>query len=198
MYFCPRQRRILSVVLVNAICHDSWSRAAEESKLTYVKKQLGDAIVGKSEQLQRHLGNPRLKEGMSLSASAAKSTKLKSNRGRHFACSPGFRWYGRRWCTWGPPTRCRTHPAAPGTPAEASSLSSELLLSSFSILAGTNAAAAAAAEVGGSVCSRAAMPLAIGLLITQSRRWLLIGLLAGQAGHLHGPQNSRPSKAWPL
>jgi len=63
----------------------------KESKLTYVEKQLGDAIVGKSEQLQRPLGNPRLKEGMSLRASAAKSAKLKSNGGRHFACSPGFR-----------------------------------------------------------------------------------------------------------
>jgi hypothetical protein len=60
---------------------------AEESKLTYVEEHLGDAIVGESEQLQRPLGNPRLKEGTSLRISTAKSAKLKSNRGRRFVCS---------------------------------------------------------------------------------------------------------------
>jgi hypothetical protein len=74
-----------------------------------------------------------------------------------------------------------------------------LLLSSVSLLAGTNAAAAAA-EVGGSVCSRAAMPQGIegSIAVSRPRRWLVTGLLAGPSGHLHGPQSSRPSKAWPL
>jgi hypothetical protein len=46
-----------------------------ETELTYVKQQLGDAIVGESEQLQSPLRNPRLKEGMIRRISIAKVGK---------------------------------------------------------------------------------------------------------------------------
>ncbi|PWZ28994.1 40S ribosomal protein S30 [Zea mays] len=80
---------------------------AEESKLTYVEEQLGDAIVGESEQLQRPLGNPRLKEGKvhgSLARAGkvrgqtpkvAKQDKKKKPRGRAYKRMQ----YNRRFVT---------------------------------------------------------------------------------------------------
>jgi hypothetical protein len=54
---------------------------AEQKKLTYVEKQLGDAIVGESEQLHRPLRNPRLKEGMILRYQHRETVKADIKRG---------------------------------------------------------------------------------------------------------------------